>query len=87
MQPGFLDWKGLVERMALKPAQILGIAKGTLGVGEDADLIVVSPDGEWLVSKESLVSKSKNSPFLGRKIKGVVTHTICAGEVIYGIHS
>jgi len=80
---GLLDWLDLAKKMALNPARALGINKGTLGVGCDADVIVVSPDKEWIVQKEKFVSKSKNSAFLGKKLKGVVEYTICAGEIIY----
>ncbi|MBM3246496.1 MAG: dihydroorotase, partial [Candidatus Omnitrophica bacterium] len=52
---GILDWPGLVEKMALHPARILGINKGTLGAGCDADIIVVAPDKEWLVEKQGFV--------------------------------
>jgi dihydroorotase len=83
IQTGLLDWPGLVKKVALNPAKILGINKGTLCVGSDADLIVVSPDKEWLVQKDGLVSKSKNSAFLGRRLKGVVEYTICNGRIAY----
>ncbi len=75
-----LSLSELVEKMCLNPAQILGIPKGTLSVGSDADVIVVSADKEWLVEEENLVSRSKNSAFLGKKLKGVVEHTICGGK-------
>lgn len=80
---GILDWVELVKKMAFNPARILGIAKGTLTVGSVADIIVVSPDKEWVVEKKNLVSKSKNSAFLDRRLKGVVEYTICAGEIAY----
>jgi dihydroorotase len=80
---GILDWMSLVEKMALNPAKILEIDKGTLTVDSDADLVVVSPDKEWRVEKERFVSKSKNSAFLGRKLTGVVEYTICAGKMAY----
>ncbi|MCX5703676.1 MAG: dihydroorotase [Candidatus Omnitrophica bacterium] len=80
---GLLDWKGLVEKLALNPAKILGIARGTLSVGASADLIVVSADREWLVEKEALVSKSKNCAFLGKKLKGSIEYTVCNGKIIY----
>lgn len=79
----WLDWTGLVEKLALHPARILGIDKGSLTPGKDADLIIVSPDKEWVVTKGSLVSKSKNSSFLGRKLKGVVEYTILSGKIVY----
>ncbi len=85
IKPGFLDWKALVEKLCFNPARILGIEKGTLGVGKDADIIVVSPDAEWAVKKEEIISQSKNSCFLGRKLTGRVEYTICAGKIAYGI--
>jgi len=80
---GVLDWQGLVEKMAVNPARILGVKKGRLGVGSDADLVVVSPDKEWQVTKDNLVSISKNSAFLGRRLKGVVEQTIFNGKIAY----
>lgn len=78
-----LDWPGLVKKLSLNPAKILGVNKGTLGVGCDADIIVVDPNKEWKVAKDSFVSKSKNSAFIDRALKGVVEYTICAGKVAY----
>ncbi|MFH1678433.1 MAG: dihydroorotase, partial [Candidatus Omnitrophota bacterium] len=49
---GLLDWKELVQKLAVNPARILGIDKGALSVGSDADIILVSPDKEWVVKKE-----------------------------------
>ncbi len=86
---GLLEWKGLVEKFTLNPARILGIDKGALSAGSAADIIIVTPDKEWIVKKEDFLSRSKNSAFIGRKLKGIVEYTIYAGEVVYrnGIHS
>lgn len=81
--PGILDWSGLVQRLALGPAGILKISKGTLGQGADADIIVVDPQKEWVVLKEELVSKSRNCAFLGQKLSGVVEYSLCAGRIVY----
>ena len=78
-----LNWPELVKKMSFNPAQILGIDKGTLTPGRVADIIVVSGDRERIVKKEEFVSKSKNSPFLNRKLKGVVEYTICGGKIAY----
>jgi len=67
--------------MCFNPARILGIDKGTLNVGSAADIIVVSADQEWLLQKEGIVSKSKNSPFIGKRLKGIVEYTICNGKI------
>ena len=76
-----LDWSKLVVKMSLNPSRILGINKGTLSIGADADIILVDPHKEWLVKKENFLSKSNNSSFLGRRLKGFVEYTICQGKV------
>jgi dihydroorotase len=75
-----LDWSKLVMKMSLNPSRILGINKGTLSVGADADIIIVDPDKEWAVQKPTLLSKSKNSPFIGHTLKGFVEYTFCQGK-------
>jgi len=85
VEKGFLNWSDLVRKISLQPARILGIDKGSLGVGKEADLVILSPDSEWCVEKAGLVSKSKNSAFLGRKLKGRVEYTICSGKIAYNI--
>lgn len=83
VQTGILDWPELVKKLSFNPAKILGINKGTLSVGADADIAIVNPDTEWLVEKNNLISKSKNSCFLGKTLKGVVEYTIYNGEIAY----
>jgi len=78
---GLLDWLGLAEKMSLNPARILGIDKGSLGAGMDADIAIIEPGQKWQVSKDLLLSKSKNSSFIGKGLKGVVTYTIYRGVV------
>ena len=80
---GLLSWSDLVKKMCSEPAKISGIDKGSLSAGCDADIAIVSPDKEWIVKKRNLVSKSKNSAFLGKKLKGLVECTICKGEIVY----
>lgn len=78
-----LNISDLVKKLSLNPAKILGIDKGTLGIGKDADITVVDPGREWVVKKEGFSSKSRNCAFLGRTLKGVVEYTICAGKIAY----
>jgi dihydroorotase len=80
---GLFDWPELVRKISYNPAQILGLKKGTLCEGSDADIVIINPQKEWTVTKEKLVSKSKNSAFLGKTLKGVVEYTICGGKVAY----
>lgn len=78
-----LDWPQLVKLISLNPAKILGLNKGSLSRGADADIVVLDPVKEILLTRETVVSKSKNSPFINRKLKGVVEYTILAGKVVY----
>ncbi len=73
----------LVEKLSLNPAKILGIEKGTLSAGGDADITIFDPAKEWVLKKEEILSKSKNSPFINWNLKGKVTHTICSGKIVY----
>lgn len=83
VEPRFLDWSALVQKMANNPAKILGISKGTLRVGADADIIIVDSKKEWTVTKEGFASMSNNSSFLGRTLKGKVVCTIYGGKVAF----
>jgi len=78
-----LDLGALVARMSTNPARILGIDRGTLAQGAAADITVIDPDARWTVEADKLASRSKNSPFLGREMKGRAAYTIVGGEVVY----
>lgn len=78
-----LTLPALVEKMSLNPAKILGIDRGTLKPGSVADITVIDPKAEWTVEADKLASKSKNSPWLGQKMKGAAKCTIVAGKVVY----
>jgi dihydroorotase len=78
-----LGLTALVEKMSLNPAKILGIDRGTLEAGATADITIIDPALEWVVEAERLASKSKNSPFLGRKLRGAAIYTIVSGKVVY----
>jgi len=80
---GTLTLPALVEKMSCRPAAILGLDRGTLKAGAVADITVVDPDREWQLTAESLASKSKNSPWLGKTMKGAAACTIVAGKVVY----
>jgi dihydroorotase len=80
---GVLELGQLIEAMSLNPSKILGLDRGTLKIGAVADITVIDPDLEWVVTEEGLASKSKNSPWLGQKMKGAASHTILAGKLVY----
>ncbi|MCM8775976.1 MAG: dihydroorotase [Candidatus Omnitrophica bacterium] len=73
----------IVRAMAVRPADILKLnpSFGRLEKGWEANLILVDLNKEWTVTRENLVSKSKNSCFMKRSLKGKVVLTVCAGKV------
>lgn len=71
----------LVKALSLNPARALGVPGGSLDAGSAADVTVIDLEAEWTVTPESLRSKSKNSPFLGRLMKGRARYTIVGGRV------
>ena len=79
-----LTWDKLITKMSFAPAQILGLSnKGRLSVGADADVVIIDPTKKWEFKKEQIISKSKNSPFIGREFRGAAVITICNGKVVY----
>jgi dihydroorotase len=82
VEEGCLDLKGLVSLMSCNPAKILGLERGTLKPGAVADVTIIDPQKKWQVSAEKLESKSKNTPFLGWKMKGAAAYTIVKGQVV-----
>lgn len=77
---GVLSLDQLIEKMSANPSKILGINRGTLKAGSVADITLIDPSREWTVESAALRSKSKNSPFLGWKLKGVSAGTFLAGS-------
>ena len=80
--PGVLSLPEAIRKMTVHPARILGIDKGTLSVGEDADVTLIDPELELTYSRDKVVSKSHNSPFFGWMMKGWPVATIVAGQIV-----
>jgi len=81
VEPKILDWPGLIKLMTGKPAKVIGIDKGTLSRGKQGDVTIIDPEAEWEVDIQKFVSKSRNCPYHGWKVKGKVEKTIVGGEV------
>jgi len=81
VEPGILDWPGLIRLMTEKPAKIIGVDKGTLGRGKQADVTIIDPNAEYEIDVKKFRSKSRNCPYHGWKVKGRVEKTIVGGEI------
>lgn len=73
----------LIELMSTKPAEILRVAGGELGVGAPADIVVIDEDVEYTFIAEESFSRGKNSPFDGWSLKGAAVLTFVDGELCY----
>jgi dihydroorotase len=83
IEPGVLDWPSAIAKLTVNPARVLGISKGTLGVGADADVTIIDPAHEWTVDPARFRSRSKNTPFGGCRLRGRAETVIVGGEVRY----
>jgi dihydroorotase len=73
-----------VDLLSARPARIINLSgRGTLARGAHADVVIFDPDEEWTFTAEESKSKSKNSPFLGRRFFGRVKATLVGGKVVY----
>jgi len=81
IEPGHLDWTTALAAMTVNPARILGIPKGSLAIGADADITIIDPDRRWRVDPGKFRSKSRNTPFAGMELKGRAWTVIVGGEV------
>ena len=83
VESGLLSLPDLVNRMSVLPARIFNLQGGTLAPGAPADVVVFDPAAEWTVRPETFFSKSRNTPFAGRRLRGRAETTIVRGEVIF----
>lgn len=80
---GHITYLDMVRLMSYQPAKLLKIERGELKEGAIADITIFDPSKEYIYTKESIVSKSKNTPFIGKKLKGQVAYTIVDGRIVY----
>jgi dihydroorotase len=82
VQPGLLDWRGLADRMSHRPARIASVSEQghEIAVGAVANLVVVDPDARRVIEPAGLASRSRNTPYRGMELPGLVRHTIYAGR-------
>jgi len=83
VEEGVLSLEQAVEKLTSAPAAVFGLKKGTLAVGADADVAIVDQQAEWEVDPGKFRSKSRNTPFVGWKVKGRVMTTIVGGRVVF----
>ncbi len=80
---GDLTYLDLVRLTSYNPAKLLKIDRGSIEEGKVADITIFDPNETYTYTKEMIVSKSKNSPFIGKQLKGRVQYTIVGGRIVY----
>jgi dihydroorotase len=83
VEPGVLPLNEVLAAMSWRPAEIAGIGDSQgrpIAEGEPANIVVFDPSAEWTVDPAKLASRSKNTPYAGRTVRGEVRHTIRQGQ-------
>ncbi len=83
VEKGYLTIVQMAEKMSYNPAKILGLDKGVVEEGKIADLVVFNPKKEYVIDPDKFCSKGRNTPFVGKRVRGMVMATIVNGRVIF----
>lgn len=82
VETGLLTWDGVADRLSSAPSRIGGYENhgNNLAVGSKANITIINPDKVWIVDRDLVASKSRNTPFHGYELPGVITHTFFNGS-------
>ena len=83
VEPGHITLERAVALMTIEASRICDLGVGMLQEGGPADICLFDPKAEWEVQPNEFASRSRNTPFAGRKLRGLVKHTLCDGKIVY----
>ncbi len=84
VKPGYINYMDMVRLMSYSPAKLLNLEnRGEVREGAIADLTIFDPNKEYTYTKEMIVSKSKNTPWIGKKLTGMVEYTMVSGRLVF----
>ena len=83
VEEGVLSMESAIEKLTSAPARLFGLSKGTLAVGADADVVMIDHHREWTVDPKQFLSKGRNTPFAGWRLRGQVVRTFIGGTSVY----
>ena len=78
---GLFDWPELIGKLTVGPASVLGLPKGTLAPGADADVTILDPEARWTIDARKFHSVSHNTPFDGWEVQGKTHTVIVSGQI------
>jgi dihydroorotase len=79
--PGHLNWPQAIAKLSTNPARILGLEKGTLQIGADADVTIIDPHERWTVDPDQFRSQSGNCPLRGQQLTGRARQVLVGGKI------
>jgi dihydroorotase len=82
VEKNIISWAGLITKMSVNPAKILGVKGGSLKKGTIADIVIIDPNKEYTYTKDSIESKSSNSPFINWILKGRAISVFVGGRLV-----
>ena len=85
VEKGIIALDEMIKKLTIVPSEIVGIERGTIVPGSVADLVVFDPGKSRTINPGEFFSKSKNTPFSGWELKGVVSNTIVSGQVVFSV--
>jgi dihydroorotase len=85
VEDGVLTLNGMIAKLTHLPSAVINIRKGALNPGDQADIVIFDPERKVKIDRERFRSKSRNTPFNGWDLKGVVLYTIVNGNIVYSV--
>ncbi len=82
-----IELPALIAMLTANPARLLGLDRGTLAIGRPGDVTLLDPAREWQVDKNAFASKSRNTPFHGRVLRGQAVRTVVGGDTVWAVDS
>ncbi len=79
----YITMKRAIEALSTEPAKKIGLKPPSIVEGEKAEFVIFNPNEPWEVTEDKILSKSKNTPLLGRKLRGKVKYTFFNGKIVY----
>lgn len=83
VEEGVLPLRDALARVTVDPARVLGLDSGVIAVGRPADLCLFDPDAVWQLREDAMLSRGKNSPFIGWEFTGQTRYTVVGGQLVY----
>ena len=81
--PGHINYLDMVRVMSYNPSKLLGLNKGEISEEKVADLTIFDPNKKYMYTEDMIVSKSHNTPWIGKELQGEVKYTIVGGRVVF----